>query len=282
VLDPSGTSCNPNGCPSGQFLSSTSTPSSISCTGTCPTGQSPLNGQCVVCGNNCGSCSFTIQNTTDKCLTCMGTTFLFGSQCLSTCPSGTTQNNNQQCITIPSSCTAATWSSISNSLVCTSCTTGNILVKGQCINKCNVRLFYDAAQQDCISCEDRCTVCSDAIDCTLCDPNTFYVPSTKSCDFKCPANTYMSYNRTSTNNDCYECDASCGTCSGAGSQSCLTCKNDLFVTSTAAITRFNNSVLAGTIIAEGIDAGTCGNCQFAYGPIGKYCFPCPANCVSCM
>lgn len=126
-------------------------------------------------------------------------------------------------------------------------------------------------------------MCSDGTDCTLCDTDTFYNTLTKTCDYACPSNTFVQYNTSTTNNDCIQCNSACKTCSGTGSAACTSCVDTtLFVNSSTAIARYNSGTVAGTIIAEQKDAGTCSVCTNKFGPIAHYCFPCSANCTTCL
>jgi proprotein convertase subtilisin/kexin type 5 len=86
---------------------------------------------CVSCSSNCMSC----QNSS-SCIQCSNTTYLYynitnTSSCISYCPTGLyADSNSRQCNPCANNC--LTCYQTNNQITCTACTTGYVLLEGQC------------------------------------------------------------------------------------------------------------------------------------------------------
>ena len=129
------TSIKCTACPSGYFLQTTF----AVCIKTCLSGYfaNSLNQQCDKCISPCLTC----QNTASNCLSCVTGTFLFGNQCMSTCPSSTYISNTTTSKCDPCSSNCLTCSgTVSTCLSCNN-TISLYLQSNTCVPSCYTNYY---------------------------------------------------------------------------------------------------------------------------------------------
>jgi proprotein convertase subtilisin/kexin type 5 len=138
--------------------------------------------------------------------------------CWSICPGGYYANNTDNaCHLCPPSinCGNCTYSSSSNSVVCTTCAYGYYYQASStsCLSGCNATQYPNKANNTCSPCDAGCLGCTgpSASMCTSCDPALLLVQNVTGgyCVGSCQT---VGYTQSGTN--CLACDSSCYTCSG--------------------------------------------------------------------
>ena len=118
-----------------------------SCVSSCSTGKTPVGSQCVPCNSPCGTCDIGFPNA---CTSCSGLTpaqFLFGRECVSQCPNGTSLNyGNRSCDGCLSQCTQC---DNANNAICLECIPGLILFNKSCILQCPIDYVQSADGSTC-------------------------------------------------------------------------------------------------------------------------------------
>ena len=89
-----------------------------------------------------------------------------------------------------------------------------------CVTSCPTSYYSDSVNSKCTSCLNSCKTCNENPKiCSSCSSIRILAKGTCQCLEK-----YLH-----SNGECYDCDSSCATCSGADSDECLTCANDLYL-----------------------------------------------------
>lgn len=129
---------------------------------------------------------------------------------------------------------------------------------------------YDDGNGNCLPCDSSCSSCTGGSDtqCTLCTNPTNYVldEDTNSCIADTYCVGYIWVDGADPNNRiCKNCDVSCATCSGGGSDNCITCANtDLYV-----VDEVTSVCIAKNQCTGWIDEGA------------NKCKVCEATCATC-
>ncbi|XP_033633747.1 proprotein convertase subtilisin/kexin type 5-like [Asterias rubens] len=126
-------------------------------------------------------------------------------------------NHHQKCKACSASCLSCVGYSDSD---CLSCKDLFFLMESssQCVLECEDGFFKDIETKKCMPCDPLCSKCEDsAMNCEVCEPGavlTIY----NSCQLSCSVNQYLN-----SDNKCQQCNNICYTCSGGGTQECLSC-----------------------------------------------------------
>lgn len=160
---------------------------------------------CVLCDLKCIVCYQTSTNCS-SCTTTSGANeaFLYGTQCLSTCPAGYNQNYTTH-VCDPCSNSACISCNASNYAQCYSCNSTTYWLSYDCIYTCPGGTF--PASPNCTTCDVSCAICTNKpTPCTVC--NTGYKLSGTTCATTCLAQ----YGSTTNTSFCVLCDAKCVVC----------------------------------------------------------------------
>ena len=95
-----------------------------------------------------------------------------------------------------------------------------VAYNGICIEACPLGMYSEVSQ--CKTCLSPCKTCENALKCLSCDDG--FTLNDKACKRTCPNKQF----RDELNN-CQPCDATCGECSGRGSNMCLSCNGNLAI-----------------------------------------------------
>ncbi|CAL1703272.1 unnamed protein product [Somion occarium] len=244
-------------CPDGSFSNGTActpcSPLCQTCTGAtsndciiCGAGKYSLNGNCVAadgngvcqgssmiadnnkhecdsCPSKCTSCkipNFNVASTVNQlqCTGCLPGFVLSQGKCVSTCPSGTFLNpqDNLTCTACDSSCGTCAGSAT----FCLTCANNQLASNGKCVSSCPSNTFSSSGS--CISCHPDCASCSGSSfnQCSSC-PQDRPVLTGGRCLPTCSKSQYFD----KTSSSCQSCDSSCSSCSGSGPNNCLACSN---------------------------------------------------------
>lgn len=184
----------------------------------------------LACGPKCTQCGIPnfspTTSTADqlKCTSCLPGSVLSNGACIDSCPTSTflDPKDNITCTACSSSCGTC----FGSATFCTSCPQGSGLVAGtdgKCSStSCPSGTFSPSSGGgQCGQCHPDCTTCSGPgfNQCQSC-PSNLPVLNGGRCLPTCPSPTQFF---DSQSNQCLQCDESCGSCSGRGKGSCLSC-----------------------------------------------------------
>lgn len=156
-----------------------------------------------------------------------GRTILYENKCYSSCPAGTWDSGDGDCLACGDKCGSCQQE---NPEYCLSCDTSSAypyLIGNTCEAECQFGFYADARRGKCLECSADCETCvGSATNCARCDQNSSkkYQYNGR-CYLTCPAG----FTTTSTSdNECLPCDSACNTCKGAQDY-CTSCSGDLFL-----------------------------------------------------
>jgi len=260
-----GGSTNCNSCPTGYYLSPSTT------------------GGCMICDVTCNTCN----TTSTTCLSCNSGTYLYSNTCPTTCPNGYYKSiSDNTCKTCDTSCAEC---SAAGSSACTGCATGYYLTAenqcsvcsgcascvttatnclscsgttylngNTCVAICPNGEWPRSSDNTCQNCDSSCQTCvspGTSTSCSTCNSG-FYISGTtcQNCSIvcstcitnaitclSCPSGSYLFGSNcisscpdgnwpNTANKTCDSCDSSCLTCQFPGtSTSCLTCSIGLVI-----------------------------------------------------
>jgi proprotein convertase subtilisin/kexin type 5 len=260
----SGTASNCTSCVTGSgfpYLNISS--GSGTCIAACDSGYYPDTNQsptlCVICVGPCVTCT-----TQTACLSCNSTTYLYGTSCVTSCPSLTSVNDSSSRKCLPCDSVCASCSILTSN--CTSCASTAALYLGSCVNPCPTPLVVKNGQ--CVACDSPCATCSNtSTNCTSCDSATS-TPHllNNSCVASCPTGYY----NESATAGCLLCSAltiNCDLC--LNKTYCITCNTGYIYYNGQCLT----SAPAGYVNISGIAQPCTGDCAT--------CFVIQSNCTSC-
>ena len=257
--------------------------------------------RCFKCYTGCSNC---YDDDPDSCFGCSSGYYLYGNNCLLSCPTGylanSTTNNCDVCVFNCTTCIANMYYSYGSCLTsclsneylnitnnsclycdiscltcngpynnnCTSCPLEKYYSSGLCVASCENSQFVYNLNNTCMSCDSSCQSCVDFYNtnCSSCPEGKYF--SYGSCVSQCDSSQYMN----SSNSSCAACDISCLTCNGPSNNSCTSCP-------------LNNYYSYGNCIAGcasnqyfNITNNSCNNCDLT-------CMTCngpySTNCTSC-
>ena len=289
------------GCDSGSSCTSCSPDASLFsppdlsgdiCVSVCSSGQflPTPTADCAGCSSNCSSCSATAANCTSCDLADPDHYFLYGGECLLSCPASTYPDSGivpqcWPCHETCATCNGGDWSD------CTTCASSYPYSLGStCVASCSGFADADSA---CQPCDLTCNACSGptASNCTTCPsylPHLHVLHGTGAsaagvCYASCPKFTY------SNSGVCEACDESCLSC--LGPSACTSCPTQLphldlgtnlctcstgYTSTTTACTQINECA-EGTHNCWNVSActDTAGSfscaCPLGYSGNGTYC-----------
>ena len=99
---------------------------------------------------------------------------------------------------------------------CDTCKHYRVLLTLECVSQCPTGTYLD--ETTCRPCLKNCTICTNDSVCIQCESGTLKL-STGVCLQKCPASTFEIFE----NHSCYECHASCMSCTGPTPLNCTQC-----------------------------------------------------------
>ena len=282
-------------CSTGKYMNLTSITCS-SCYSQCYECTGPSSSSCLSCPNNLmlssGSCLCPTRTFFLAALTTCVNCYTYCQECSNALSTGCTscRNNltlltNHECgcqtgayldpinaICIPCHPTCAECSG-PLSIQCTNCTSLLTLITGQCFCLTG---YFDFLNLTCQACNPTCSECSgpNFNQCTSCRANETLSSGqcvANSSSITCPIGYF--YNSSISN--CSACYIGCLSCNGTGQYQCLSCMNNLVLTSNECSCLqgeyFNSSIIACSICHP-----SCNNCL---GPSNNQCTSCNNNMV---
>lgn len=174
---------------------------------------------CMRCHQHCYSCEGP---GNDECQTCAVPRYLHNSTCVSECPAGTYDSEQDAdgaelglCVPCDHACSTCSGASPKD---CLTCSPGYLLHLLQlCVTHCPTR--YYRAGSHCEKCDPSCDQCTGPgpESCLACSPPLLELHGTKLCVERCPHRFYQ------FNEFCYQCHTSCQTCTEASPRACVAC-----------------------------------------------------------
>ena len=284
-------------CESGYFKLTKTINKSVSvtteCVKLCPTGYSPINGECWQCTNRCIEC------TKQECFNCEKGLFKQDGRCVERCKEGYVPKNPLEC----GQCTVASCKFCDGSKLenCKECFVDTFLKVNQCVPDCGEGWYVQYLDKEkrtgiCKPCGKDCKKCTDKNNCLKCAEKT--VMQVGKCINECDSG-YILVNAQ----DCKECaDKNCHKCDST-LNSCLTCKKGYYrkkgiCVKECGVGYFMNEVKQecepcsdpNCILCKN-QANECGACKAEWFMLnGKCVKPCPEGytaknnkeCVSCV
>ena len=177
------------------------------------------------CHQSCATCFDTSRV---GCVTCESGKYLWKSQCLNFCPSGSYISDNicQSCNSSCSTCTSLD--------VCTKCAKKYYLRETKCVSDkdCPQGEYPDQMHKKCKGCSIACLSCYGGTDrdCLECNFKEGYIRASiyDNCEkISCGIGTYLNINTELKKVECLPCNETCKTCSGGMSTDCTTCISGL-------------------------------------------------------
>ncbi|CAG9319085.1 unnamed protein product [Blepharisma stoltei] len=220
--------------------------------------QSPLT--CGSCDSSCSTCS---GSGSSKCLTCANSAITIASP-PGSCSCGVSQYMASQspltCGNCDSSCSTCSGSGASNCLTCVNSAITISSPPGSC--SCGTSQYMiSQSPLTCGNCDSSCKTCngSGTSNCLTCANSAITIASPPgSCS--CGTSQYMISQSPLT---CGNCDSSCKTCNGSGTNNCWTCAN-------SAIT-----------ISSPPGSCSCGTSQYMISQSPLTCGNCDSSCSTC-
>ena len=146
--------------------------------------------------------------------------YLYSSQCITGCPSGTYANATNVCV----SCSLPCEECAGSATACTKCNQNAaekylLTTASTCYANCPSGYYNDGIAQQCATCISPCQTCTNSTYCLTCLQSQAYKYYWQGvCSTVCPNTTIL------TNGDCQSCTSPCQTCAGA-STACTSCIN---------------------------------------------------------
>ncbi|GAA5861716.1 hypothetical protein JCM8547_000713 [Rhodosporidiobolus lusitaniae] len=185
-----------------------------------------LPARCTAGGIDNFSSSSTRSQLT--CSACISGSFLVDGACVETCPDGMTESSDGlSCEACDSSCATCSTSAS----FCTSCaSSSSLILNGTCISgpSCPTGYFSSSSNSSssssstatCLACHPDCLTCtSTSQTCTSCPSSRPVLTTSSTCVPTCSSTEYFDTAKSS----CTSCSSECATCSGSGSDACLSC-----------------------------------------------------------
>lgn len=252
----------------------------------------PCVNPCLKCSSSTACLSCTIKNTSPD---FGSSTYLYGTECLVTCPSGYLPNSSTlTCDTCSSNCLTCS----STSTFCLSCSSPLLLKDNACVTTCPADGTYIVTSTTCTACVSPCSTCTTTTStCTACV--TGYLLSGSSCVTSCSSGT------VNISGVCTACASPCKTCS-TSTLICSSCVSGYLLYSTTCVTTCPNGYVSDGVNCV-VCSSTCFTCTLAadlctsctnglsllnyvcqsscpadtYISIANVCQPCNSNCATC-
>ena len=291
-------------CSTGQYLFPTSPTGQ--CVGTCPPGYygDNTNYHCLRCyqssAGNPYSCLACTGPSSTACISCISGTFLFGSQCIDSCPAGTWPDSaTNTCRTCYQNIVGPQFSCVTcnggDPTDCLSCGSGAFLSlppAGHCVASCPNGYWADSGTNKCQGCYQNsvnpalsCLTCSGGTsnNCLSCGPEAYL--SSGKCIALC-SSTQWNDPMTGACQNCFQSTTgpsySCLSCRGGSSSNCSSCSSGSYLYP-AVIGDCLGTCPAGYYGDS--TSNTCELCAKDYSNMLKSCRICSAktlnDCLSC-
>ncbi|EDO32293.1 predicted protein, partial [Nematostella vectensis] len=172
------------------------------------------------CSLTCATCNGPSPN---DCLSCHPPLLLHNGKCVNFCPLGWFKS-----VSVCKKCDASCRACAGSANQCTECAPSQKVFQSKCVMNCAPDEFFDGLR--CTKCHPSCKECSKEghLGCTKCGFRTLNGKTNKlylsngECKHVCPAGTFeddVSYEC----HGCQQCPASCQSCYGINTTSCLSC-----------------------------------------------------------
>ncbi|KAK3853126.1 hypothetical protein Pcinc_022851 [Petrolisthes cinctipes] len=216
------------------------------CVHSCPPGYYAVNGSCLRCGGLCEQCT-----SSDHCLACSHRLLLVNSTCLTTCPDGYYELDNNKCGSCFPQCNTCVGGGSSD---CASCRSNSFLHNGSCVYRCPEGTYGSTGDRMCLTCPAGCDVCNAEV-CRSC------VTGWRLKGGRCVAQPSQCSQQefVSGHGGCERCHESCLSCTGGGESDCLHCAQPYHLKESRCVE-------------------DCG--QGHYEDRGR-CLACPPSCLAC-
>ena len=268
------------------------------CVSTCPTGQSPYNGECVKCeADNCNDCV----NEITSCSSCPSGMYLYKGDCVTPCPIKT-YIDGEYCNECAGDCQTC-----ENPNECKSCPTGLVLNEGRCTSDCDEG--QAPVNGKCEKCQvDDCKSCNpvNLKECFVCNDN-LYLNAEGNCVKEC-ANGYY---EDQDSGKCIECDGEyCDKCPNG--DKCTKCQDGYVLQNGVCklncdlhyVERYGECIECtenNCAICDNMNLDICKRCEKPFVLFDNHCLPscpegsypvdlingfvcniCPEKCASCI
>lgn len=155
-------------------------------------------------------------------------------KCVGVCPHGTYNDLRGHCSQCPAGCSTCNITEDGAHPQCQTCANpSSFLFEGTCVDVCPTGTFAGVTANEtpktpkgvnsCFPCSASCGDCTQSpTSCRTCPKNRPALdPATQTCALACPKGKFADPN---AGGRCSLCEATCASCSGAGSGDCLSCK----------------------------------------------------------
>ncbi|GAA5833893.1 hypothetical protein JCM11251_006002 [Rhodosporidiobolus azoricus] len=171
------------------------------------------------------------------CSACLPGSFLVDGKCVPSCHDGMIESQDGlSCEACDSSCSTCS----RTKSFCTSCaSSSSLILNGTCVSSCPTGYFTPSSTSDislnstllansttispdklCLPCHADCLACSgSSTTCSTCPSSRPVLTSSSTCVSTCSSTEFYD----SSSSSCKSCSDECSTCSGAGSDACLSC-----------------------------------------------------------
>ncbi|CAG9336280.1 unnamed protein product [Blepharisma stoltei] len=245
---------------------------------------------CLRCHFTCASC---LGPQSTDCTSCASGYLQSDNSCVTSCPSGT-QKVNGVCVNT-GSCQSPCATCSTSSTFCLSCVSSYPVLyreRGNCVaeetltdDNCPTG-YYEDSNKICQKCDNNCLDCfSASTHCNSCPTiygETYLNKLDYTCVSKCPDLISVV---DSTNKLCLPCDASCQTCSGISSNSCLSCPTSgtkYFTSDSQCVSACSSPThhYYNTTSSIYQCISSCPSNYYLDSPT-NYCLPCMSSCLTC-
>lgn len=199
---------------------------------------------CSQCGSNC-----TVCNSFKDCTDCNPGFNVLEGKCVDNCPTSYVEVDDicKECS--DNHCLVCSEVDVS---ICKECETGLYLKEGKCVQDCGVGFFTNIENMACVECDITCKECNNALECTVCQNQLFFIEGTFHCD-TCKTPFLVVGDQ-------------CKSCKAANCELCIdddqTCK-----------------ICSGTyVLVDGICKE---NCPISTYKSGQECKNCGSGCLTC-
>ncbi|KAK7021140.1 serine-type endopeptidase activity protein, partial [Halocaridina rubra] len=217
------------------------------CVESCAQGYYSADGNCLHCDIHCSECSGP-----EYCSECYHHLLLANGSCLTNCPKGFYETQDNKCKSCHPQCETCVGVSESS---CASCRSNSYLYQGRCVFRCPQGTYGDELTGECHVCSDGCSTCNDGDSCSSCiDGWRIKAGHCVASSHRCNINEFATVNGA-----CQRCHSTCLSCVGTGESQCLHCTQRRFL----------------------LDSKCVESCPESYFAVRGRCLPCPNGCLYC-
>ncbi|XP_071529775.1 furin-like protease 2 isoform X2 [Panulirus ornatus] len=216
------------------------------CIDSCPRGYYAVNGTCLHCGSHCTECT-----SPDQCISCDHHLLLTNGSCLTNCPEGFFEMEDNRCGSCYPQCKTCVGGSSSS---CASCRSNSFLHNGKCVYRCPKGTYGEQETHECLVCPTGCASCNGEF-CNSCIEGwRMKAGRCVARPNRCNINEFAA-----SNGACRPCHSSCFSCIGSSESHCLQCVQNRFL----------------------FDSKCVEACPDKHYPSQGQCLPCPHGCSTC-